>query len=218
MKHYVNFDYVVSTMKNGGEIELDGKTLSFDGIDVVTTCYAVLYTEVAEMHGYDRQAVSATHGFHIYRAVRCLVNDLYKMVGKEPSDGYNVPDKYTRLVYNLLEIGIAPTPALYNILMNTGIGLMGEKCYSVGDGVLMVLSHKSTDYYKVINNDFFENFVTFENMEYTGQIENITGVKVPDNLFGWLSRYEWNSAECEYIWTHFKAFCNKYEKELLPND
>lgn len=216
MKYYVTFDRIISAIINMDDVDIDSKTLSFYNADPVIMGFAKIYSDIADMN--DRTIVIDEYEFNITRMTRIICKYIAKAIGHEWDNGANKPDRYTTIVYNLLSMGICPTANLFNILNNTGHGNLSEHSFSAGDDAMLTMAAINTNYYKSINDEFFENYIAFENLICAEELNAVLNTSLPTTLTEWLTRYEWSPADCKYIISHFDAFIDMYEMEVRGND
>lgn len=216
MKYYVTFDRIISAIINMEDVDIDSKTLSFYNVDPVIMGFAKIYSDIADMN--DRTIVIDEYNYNIARMIRRICQYVANGVGYIWHAGTNVPDRYTTIVYNILGMGICPTAALFNILNNTGHGILTEHSFSAGDDAMLTMAAINTTYYKSVNDDFFENYVAFENLICAEELNTVLNINLPATLTEWLTKYEWSPAECKYIFSHFDSFIDMYDMEVRGNE
>lgn len=218
MKNYINFNAVISAMVNGGDIDINGKTVSFFDVDPVILGYAKIFQDISDMR--NRQHLLNKHEYAISRMVRTLTREIIDRLDNEYiyDPNPNCPDKYSLIIYNLLNIGIAPDAALFNILQNTYCGTLMELPYTVCDDAMISLTNKNENCFDVVNSDFFEEYVALKNFNIASELNEMLDINLPTNIKEWLERYEFSSYDCDYIRNHFNEFLTIYEKEVCGNE
>ena len=217
MKYYVNFDKVITTIANGDDIDIDGETVSFFDVDVVVKGFASIYCGIVDMFAEDRTKTLDEHIFRVSRIIRVLAQTICERTEHGYIGNYRY-DRYIQVVNNLINCGIAPTPALFNILLNTGYGMSAEYALTAGDRALLLLGRQNDEYYKTVNSEFFEDYNALHSLNCADELNNALKLKLPTTLTEWLQVYEWSSIECEYVKNHFDEFTAMYESEVLSNE
>ena len=151
------------------------------------------------------------------RIIRLLTQTICEQTNHEYISKYG-NDKYLQIAFNLINVGVAPTPALFNILLNMGVGMDTEHSLTVGDRALLLLSRQNDEYYKTVNSEFFEDYNTLHNLSYADELNSALKLKLPTNLTEWLWGYDWSCIECEYVKNHFAEFAEMYETEVCGNE
>lgn len=219
MKYYVNFDRVITAIANGDDVDIDGETVSFFDVDVVVRGFASIYCGVVDMFAEDRTKTLDEHMFRVARIIRTLTQTICERTEHGYVGNYRCDnDRYLQVVYNLINCGIAPTPALFNIMLNTGYGMREEYALTVGDRALLLLGRQNDEYYKTVNSEFFEDYNTLHNLSCANELNSALKLKLPTTLTEWLRVYEWSCIECEYVKNHFAEFAEMYEKEVCNNE
>lgn len=216
MKYYVTFDRIISAIINMDDVDIDSKTLSFYNVDPVIMGFAKIYSDIADMN--DRTIVIEEYEYNIARMIRKICQYVANAIGYTWHDGTNMPDRYTTIVYNLLGMGICPTADLFNILNDTGHGLLSEHSFSAGEDAMLTMAAINSNYYKSVNDEFFENYVAFESWICGDELNTVLNTNLPTTLTEWLTKYEWSPAECKYIFSHFDGFIDMYEMEVCGNE
>lgn len=216
MKYYVTFGRIISAIINNDDIDIDNKTISFYNADPVIVGFAKIYSDIADMN--DRTIVIKEYEYNIARMIRKICQYVAGVIGYEWHDRTNCPDRYTTIVYNLLNMGICPTADLFNILNNTGHGILSEHSFSAGDDAMITMATNNPDYYKTVNDDFFENYVAFKNLICADELNTVLNINLPTTLTEWLTIYEWSPTDCEYIFYHFNDFADMYGMEVYGNE
>lgn len=216
MKYYVTFDRIISAIINNDDIDIDNKTLSFYNADPVIMGFAKIYSDIADMN--DRTIVIEAYEYNIVHMIRKICYHIVNAIGCEWHNGANMPDRYTTIVYNLLNMGICPTANLFNILNNTGHGILSEHSFSAGDDAMLTMAAINPDYYKSVNDEFFDNYITFENLICADELNTVLNTNLPTTLTEWLTKYEWSPSDCKYILSHFNSFIDMYEMEVCGNE
>lgn len=216
MKYYVTFDRIISAIINMEDVDIDSKTLSFYNADPVIVGFAKIYSDVADMN--ERAIIIKEYEYSIPRMIRKICQYVANSIDYEWHSGANMPDRYTTIVYNLLGMGICPTAGLFNILNNTGCGILAEHSYSAGDDAMLTMAAINTNYYKSVNDEFFENYVAFENLICADELNSVLNTNLPTTLTEWLTRYEWSPSDCKYIFSHFDSFIDMYDMEVCGNE
>ena len=216
MKYCTTFDRIISAIINMDDVDIDSKTVSFYNADPVIMGFAKIYSDISDMN--DRTLIIDEYEYSIARMIRKICQYVANGIGYKWYDGTNMPDIYTTIVYNLLNMEICPTAALFNILNNTGHGILSEHSFSAGDDAMLTMAAINTNYYKSVNDDFFDNYVAFENLICAEELNAVLNIKLPSTLTEWLTKYEWSPNECEYIFTHFDNFKDMYEMEVCGNE
>lgn len=215
MKYCVNFERVISAIINVKDIEIDDKTVSFYNADPIIMGFAKIFSDIVDMN--DRAKIVEKYEYQIARITRTLCQYIGDVIGCDWCHRFNAPDMYTTIVYNLLYMGIAPTPSLFNIL-NTGSGILSEYPFSAGEKAMLMMAKNNPDYYKTVNEDFFDNYVVFKNLICADELNTLLNISLPTTLTKWLTRYDWSPADCEYIFSHFDEFIDMYETEVCGDD
>lgn len=216
MEYYVTFDRIISAIINGEDIDVDNKTLTFYNADPVIMGFAKIYSDIADMN--DRTIVIEEYEYNIARMIRKICQYVARAIGYIWNNGAIMPDRYTTIVYNLLNMGICPTADLFNILNDTGRGILSEHSFSAGDDAMLTMAAINTNYYKSVNDEFFENYVAFKNLICADKLNTVLNTNLPTTLTEWLTKYEWSPAECKYIISHFDSFIVMYEMEVCDNE
>ncbi len=218
MGKYVSFDRITWAIANGDDIEVGGKTLSFYDTDIVIKSFATIYNEIVDMFSNDRKRVIDKHEYRIARVIRTLTREVADLMGCHCGEKYGSPDRYTATVYDLLNLGIAPTAALFNIMTNTGRGAGLEHTISVGEQALLILAGENDNYYKTVNTEFFEEYAVIKNLICAEELNIALNLCLPTNMTDWLSGYEWSDADCKYVLNNFDDFTGLYEAGVCIND